>query len=386
MTYLWWLGNAVASGTAPLFLLQLGLYWCGLLLIAAAMPVRLIGRIVFLLAAAFAPVCFVVLSSVVSDAVLMAVLCCAFGLCTLPPRRRWHWPFLLTLALLLLALLVRKNALPAVLPLLLFAVHREFYLGSGKPARCVLASLGVIALMQVAGLLLERTVERPVTLFAATTMWDLAAISIATDHLLLPPATHDPELDVDDLRQAFEPYSNTSIFARTHAGIAQPFFAPDDPLNSEIRHAWMAAIREHPDIYIAHRWRLTRGLFGSKDPAWPRELVYFPGNTQYRDNPPVAINASRLHAWFMARFEALRASQLLAPWPYLLLAATGALVAWRRRAAPLAQAALAVIASGLCYAAPLPIIAPSVELRYLAWTCLSAVIGAALAFSAARRD
>jgi hypothetical protein len=191
---------------------------------------------------------------------------------------------------------------------------------------------------------------------------------------------------VDDLRGAYVPYANTILFERTHAGMNLPFLDVDDPVNSVVRDAWIRAILDHPAAYLMHRWRVTRGLLGSKDPAWPHELVYYSTNTQYRDNPPVALNASGLHAWFMALFDAARPSQLLAPWPYLLLAAIGGLVACRHRSAPPAQAALAVIASGLCYAAPLPIIAPSVELRYLAWTCLSAVIGAALAFSAVRAD
>lgn len=386
MTVLWRGSDALTEGPAALFLLQLGLFWCGLLLIVAAMPGRPIGRIVFVVAAAFAPVCFVVLSSVVSDAVLMGVLCCAFGLCVLSPRRRLRWSFLLAMALLFLAVLVRKNALPAVIPLAVFAVHREFFAPARLRWRCVVAALCVVILMQGACSMLERRVDQRVTVFAATALWDLAALSIASGELLLPPTAHGPDLDVADLRQAFVPYANTSIFAQTRASITQPFLASDDALNGEVWRAWIAAIREHPGRYLAHRWRVARGLFGSKDPAWPRELVYFPGNTQYRDNPPIALNGSRLHAWFLARFDAARSSQLLAPWPYLLLAVVSAFVAWRRRAAPSAQAALAIIASGLCYVAPLPIIAPSVELRYLGWTCLSAIIGAALAFSAEKPD
>ena len=47
--------------------------------------------------------------------------------------------------------------------------------------------------------------------------------------------------------------------------------------------------------------------------------------------------------------------------------------------------ALAVLSSGLLYAAPLPWIAPAAELRYVGWTCLAALIGAALAFAAPRK-
>lgn len=382
MTWLWRLSDAASQGPAFLFLLQLALFWCGLVLVAASLPVRRIWRVVFLLAAGLAPIPFVVLSSVVSDAVMMAVLCCALGICVQALGRGRRAPFFLVLALLLFAVLVRKNALPAIVPLAIFSCWREFPALRSKRVRCVLAGSCIGIAMLGTDMLLQRRVDHPVTLFAGTAVWDLAAISIDTGELLLPPSIHGPDLDVADLRQAFVPYANTTIFANTHADMAQPFFDPDDPRNGEIRRAWLDAVARHPGAYLAHRWRLTRALFGSKQPDWPRELVYFPGNTQYRDNPAIAVNRSRVHALFGGWIEAARSSVLLAAWPYVLLALAAAFAAWRRRASPQAQAALATVASGLLYAAPLPLIAPSAELRYLAWTCLAAVLGAAFAFAA----
>jgi hypothetical protein len=384
MTLLWRLSYAVTRGPAFLFMLQLGLYWCGLVLVAASLPGRRFWRIAFLLGAGLAPIPFVVFSSVVSDALMMALLCCAFGICVCALGHGRRMPFVLALALLFFAILVRKNALPAVIPLTIFACWREFGASGAKPMRFVLAGLCIGVAMQGANLLLERGVDRPVTVFAGTAVWDLAAVSIATGELLLPPSIHGPELIVADLRQAFVPYSNATIFSATHADMAQPFFDPGDPRNDEIRRAWIEAIVRHPREYLAHRWRVTGALFGEKRPEWPRELVYFPGNTQYRDNPPVASNATRLHAWLIDGFGATRASILFAAWPYVFLALIAGAVAWRRREHTHAQAAMAAIASGLLYAAPLPVIAPSAELRYLAWTCAAAVLGAALTLAAWR--
>lgn len=382
MTWLWRLSDAASQGPAFLFMLQLALFWCGLALVAASLPVRRAWRAAFFLVAGLAPIPFVVLSSVVSDAVMMAALCCALGICVSALGRGGRASFLLVLALLFLAILVRKNALPAVIPLAIFACWREFPALRSQFMRCVLAGSCIGIAMLGIDLLLERRVDHPVTVFAGTEVWDLAAISIATGDLLLPPSIHGPDLDVADLRQAFVPYANTTIFANTHADMSQPFFDPDDPRNGEIRRAWLDAIARHPGVYISHRWRLTRALFGSKQSDWPRELVYFPGNTQYRDNPVVSVNRGRLHAMLSGWIDATRSSILLAAWPYVLLALAAGLHAWRRRESPQAQAALATLASGLLYAAPLPLIAPSAELRYLAWTCLAAVLGAALALAA----
>ena len=380
MTLLWRLGDAVAASPAPLFALQLALLWGGLLLIAVSLPVSAAWRAAFLLVAGFAPVVFVLFTSVLSDAVLAGLLCCALGICVWAGERIGYRAFLLVLALLLLAMLVRKNAAPAVLPIAVLAVQR---VAANWPLRrCLFAATALCAALYAADVLFERSVDRRVTVFPATAIWDLAAVSIDVDALLLPASTYEPGLDVSEIRRAFTPHSNTSLFADTQHGIVQPFLAPDDPRDLEIRHAWFGAMLQHPRAYLAHRWRVIRGLLGSKAPQWPAELVFFPADTQYRDNPRFAANTSSLHAWFMQRIDTLRSTSVLAAWPYLLLGCIAGILAWRRRHLPLAGAALAAAASGLLYAAPLSLIAPSVELRYLGWTCLAAVLAAGLAFAA----
>ena len=155
-------------------------------------------------------------------------------------------------------------------------------------------------------------------------------------------------------------------------------------MNGQIAAAWRDAIATHPGAYLSHRWHLTQGLFGTRPRAWPHELVYVDGDIAYRDNPAVIPNTTAAHASLVRGFEAARDTVALAAWPYALLALIATAVAWRRRREPNAKAALAVLSSGLLYAAPLPFIAPSAELRYLGWTCLAALLGAALAFFGGR--
>jgi hypothetical protein len=230
--------------------------------------------------------------------------------------------------------------------------------------------------------LLERNVDKRFDVFPATALWDLAAISLAEHQLLLPPASHGPDLDLDDLAQAFAPYANAPLFARTHAGVVQPWLEPDSALDRDIAAAWRDAVAQHPGAYLAHRWRVTRALFGTKAADWPHELVYLDGVVAYRDNPPLAANGSALHRALVAVCEWGFDTLVFAAWPYLALALIAGIVAWRRRTAPTAQVALAILSSGLLYAAPLPLIAPSAELRYLAWTAAAALLGAVLAGAA----
>lgn len=384
MTWAWRLSDHLSSGPGFLFVLQLALFWTGLVLIAQSLRVSPLWRVVFLIAATAAPVGFVLFSSVVSDVMCMAVLTCALGILVRSGGGRLRIGLATAFLLLLVAIFLRKNALPAVFPLLVYIVllWRRDTSASGKSLlRSIAIAVPIAMVMQASDWVLERTVDRQVTIFSATTLWDLAAMSLSANEILLPAASHGPGLTLDDLRQAFVPYANTTIFAQTHAGMRQPFFDPADPLNGEIRRAWIDAIRHHPRDYLAHRWRLSLALFGSKSGAWPHELVYFNGEYQYDGNPSVEPNTSDAHTWAMRTFEAMRDTVLLAAWPYLVLAFIACAVAWRRRGDRRAQAALAVLLSGLLYALPLPLVAPSAELRYLGWTCLSAILGAALALA-----
>ncbi|WP_347261890.1 hypothetical protein [Rudaea sp.] len=382
LRWLWLLTDPLWSGPGPLFLIQLALLWSGLALVARALDGGLLMRIAFMLVAAFAPVVFVLLAHVWSDVMLLATLAFAVG-----ALLRWRdahgtgWLAAFWLALAF-AMTLRHNVLPAALPLVAYCVWLHLQARAAAPARRRAAAIAVVLVLclglQAIGTLSAQAAARRYTLWPATAMWDLAAISLDANRMLLPPATRKPELTLDDLRSAYTPWSNVPIFTATQGRVIGPFFLPDEAAVAELRTAWLDAIADHPAAYAAQRWRLTRALFGSKPHDWPHELVYVDEEQAFRDNPPVTPNRSVLHAACMRVAETLRDTIALAPWPYLAIGVAALALAWRRRARANAQAALAVLASGLAYAAPLPLIAPSAELRYLGWTCLAAVIGTAL--------
>ncbi|MBN8887053.1 MAG: hypothetical protein J0I77_15130 [Rudaea sp.] len=385
LRWLWQLTDRIWSGPAPPFLIQLTLLWSGLTLIARALECSLAARIAFMLVAAFAPVVFVLLAHVWSDVLLLATLAFAVG-----ALLRWRddkqagWLIAFWIALAIAATL-RHNALPALLPLVAYAVwlHLEPRAIEPRRKRGVLVG-AVVALclgLNAIGGLSVLSAQLRVPIWPATAIWDLAGMSLEADEVLLPAPVRRPELTLDDLRAAYAPYTNVPIFSTTHGRVIGPYFLPPDPAPAVLLRAWPEAITAHPRAYLAHRLRLTAALFGSKPRAWPHELVYVDEEIHFGDNPPVARNDSPLHAACIRVAEALRDTVALAAWPYLVISLFAFAVAWRRRTQANAQAALAVLASGLAYAAPLPLIAPSAELRYLGWTCLAAMIGAALALA-----
>ena len=106
---------------------------------------------------------------------------------------------------------------------------------------------------------------------------------------------------------------------------------------------------------------------------------------QYRDNPAVAQNDSSLHRMALAWYARTVGWWISAPAPYVLLAIACALLAWRRRGDLRADCALAMATSGLLYVAPLPLVAPSAELRYSGWLFAAATMSL-IALVAARRS
>lgn len=386
---LWQLTDHVWSGPGPLFLLQLTLFWSGLALIARALEGGLAARIGFMLIGAFAPVVFVLLAHVWSDVMLLATLAFAVG-----ALLRWRdtqgtsWLIAFWFALVFAATL-RHNVLPATTPLVAYCLWLHLQPRTIAPMRkraTLLVSVVALCLgLQAISGLSTLSAQRRFALWPATAMWDLAAISLDTNRILLPPATRRPELTLEDLRSAYVPYVNVPVFTATQGHVIGPFFLRGDPAVAAVREAWLDAILAHPTAYVTHRWRLTAALFGSKAPEWPHELTYVDAEFPFRDNPPVAPNRSALHAACIRFADAVHDTVALAVWPYLILSLAALAVALRHRARANAKAALAILASGLAYAAPLPLVAPSAELRYLGWTCLAAIIGAALALADGHR-
>jgi hypothetical protein len=341
-------------------------------------------RIGLILVTAVAPVSLIVFAHLWTDAGLIGGLTFASG-ALLQLARHNNRLWLLPAALgLFYALAMRHNAAPALLPLLVYAAG---LLGVSRFARRLAFAAVALLLLLLPVQLINRSVDRQVSLLPSLQLWDLAAISISVEKQLLPDFTVGPTMDVADLRQAFRPWSNTPLYSGTRAGIREPLGSDWTPNElAAISRAWRNAIAAYPQAYLQHRWRLLRALLGTHDREWPRELIFSDGEVAYRDNPPVAANTSVAHGFLLRAFEAGRDSVWLAAWPYLLMGLFALALAWRHRQREYGDAALAVSTSAWFYALPLSVMVPAAELRYLGWTCVSCVLGLLLALNTQRRQ
>lgn len=376
----WRACGLLLDGPGLLFAMHLVLFWSGLALLVRALRCGAVGAAAIMLMTSFAPVVLILRGHVWTDVGLLAALCFATGaLAHVHAGARRHWLLPVLLALLYAGLL-RHNALPAILPLLAWAAWLALRgRDSPKPMPVVLASVAALAAIIGLGRALDTRVDLRVPVWPSLAQFDLAAISIASDTLRLPDFMHGPALDIADLTQAFRPWSNTPMLTGTRGGMRDPFMPPMSPSQlSVLRKAWLDAIAQEPLIWLAHRWHLSRALFGTHASDWPHELVFVDAETGYRDNPPVARNHGALHRALMRGAHAAVATPLLAAWPCLALGLIAAPFAWRRRREPAGRIGVLVLASAWLYALPIPFIAPAAELRYLGWPCLASLLAFAL--------
>jgi hypothetical protein len=384
MMRLWQLCDALLPGPGLLFLLHLCMFWCGLALIATRLRGNATTRIAFMLLVACSPVCFILFAHVWTDVALMAALTLAIGALWVfrdVGNMRWMW---VAAVALFYALGVRFNALTAALPIVCYIAF--LLLRRWRPAVApAWTSVGgctaiVIAVLSVPVAVINHRVDRYIPYTPILQLCDLAAISGMTDEMLVPEFALTPDTKPEFFRKAYQPWACLPLYAGTRAPVAT--WTGDELIG--LRYAWFAAIQRHPVAYLRHRSALALAQIGTRNPDWPHEIVFIDSNYQYLDNPPISQNKTAAHALFEKWFAATWFTIWFATWPYLLLALITLIFAWNRRHVADMRISGAVASSALLYALPYFFIGSSAELRYLGWSCLAALIGAALAIYAPR--
>jgi hypothetical protein len=257
-----------------------------------------------------------------------------------------------------------------------------------RSAAIVVSGALLIALLSGAtAFVLDRAVVvQRYTVWPTIALWDLAAISVDRNTLLLPSFTHGPGLTVDELREtgAFDATANTFLFRKSHSGMRDGLQEPYTAAQLRaVRAAWLDAVRRFPGAYAHHRLR-TFWLLVGPHRGDVQGLAYFQARTPYRDNPPLPMPAAPgVRAAFYRLAGALSSGWMFSALPCLVLGAVAWIVAWRRRNRLNARVALAVSSAALLYATGYLPLAPAADLRYLTWPIVAGPL--ALAFALSRR-
>ncbi|MBV9929380.1 MAG: hypothetical protein JO013_00330 [Alphaproteobacteria bacterium] len=379
MARLWGLLAQVWPGTAPMLLLQLGLYWLGLGLLAAALARRerrLAAWAVLLVGCG--PILSCWMGAVLKDAQMLGALSAATGIGAWHPLAERKRPVAVTGLLIIFlayATLVRANAVFATAPLGLALLG---WPGLWSKWARAAACLGLVAAVLVLAPPLNRGVfgaarEGPEN---SLLLYDIAGTSIraGADSAGVPAARWTALADAG----CYSAEGWDALSEHGRCTIAPGLAA--DPDTPPLYAAWVRTIAAHPLAYAAHRlahfnatmrWLIANGEYGAVGPV---------------DSEPnrLGLGAPAKAAELLVHVcgEAWTSSPI--GWPVLWLAFAAAGLWLSRRAPPgpatrLAQALLlSAVAGGLSYA----VVSVASDLRYHLWTVLAGGLGLVLLASA----
>jgi hypothetical protein len=392
----WRLTDVLVCGSGGIFALHVALYWSGVLALSTALASGSLARLLLVLSLGFLPPVFGRLPSVSVDNALLAAW--SLGAAVLLHRDlRAHTGVrrrLLSLAacsLLAYGALMRHNAITGVVPLLwLLVTPLEASHGRARRRSWVL-TLVLVLLLALGVQALNRTATRAYA-WAVTPLWDLAAVSVRSGEILVPrflmrdPSARD---ELQALERHYSPWSAMGLFF-ADGGLLE---VPTDSVEARgLLTAWRAAIAAHPGEYVWHRSRVVSILLavdGSPlDPLFLEHSAESPEMARCKGPWPVRFEASPATRAIRGALHALTRTPLYWTWLWALAAIT-AVAAGVRVGGVRGRFASAIAASGLCYVAPLAVIAPAAEFRYTLWLHAASAIAIVLLATAIverRRD
>lgn len=374
------------SGGA-LFVLNNLCYWLALFIFAIALFHSPIARFLILLICGLLSPCLLIMAHLWTDAMLISGLSLASAFIFMSMIRQQARWLLIAIPLLIYSGLTRSNALTALLPIYTLTAYLlvKFLFSHQKIQRAPVqffATMSITCCLLLLNFGINKILEhRFITIkmssWAVVALWDLVAISIETNQMLLPEFTHPATTTVDALRNHFREDANTTIYRVVYDnGNPRPYTIEQ---RRAINHAWINAIAKHPAIYLQHRWRLTQYLFGryrNKDSQTFAPIMY-----SYKDNPKLVLTDTKIQKTAIAWYEKVVRYWWFTPVAYIFVSIFLLISLWQHRRNPTGLFAMTIVISGLCYIAPLPLVAPSAELRYSAWLFFSTLLGAATLFS-----
>ena len=356
-----------------LLLFQNVVFWGGLALLVSRCGFRPIGSALALLAIGFWPSVFALLGTLWSDVLLGAVLTLSVGLALSGARRRSRSALVGSLLLVFIAMSMRFNALPAIMPLVVWLVSlwtRLEWQAAVRPRTLVAFSILLLLCMLMASIGLSRTIAARDSGGAMRSLQfslyhDLAGIAVLTGDLRLPPHVYRsiPNLDLPLIRDAYDAADVNRLVYNPHWS-ADGFLTTNPAEFRELVSTWQGAIAAHPGAYVRRRLDALATILQI-------DSVYYPFHTgidandlglRFADGPLY----DRVTSWLYATRGIFFRS-----WVFAIVAILVLMVGLHRKR----WSAVAVSSSGLLYVAPYAVVTTGSDFRYVWWLVLSALLG-----------
>lgn len=400
MVHLWGTLEAYGfHGPEGPYLLAWGLYSLSVWLIATTLSLQLIPRLL-IASLCFSPPIVAIMMTVWKDSLMLAFLMLAVAsLMKTASRPHVLWGIAL-LGSVWMAAALRHNAILAIVPLIgsmLYLIPRTRGVIRLGVKTLVLTGLIAASVQHV-----NRQNVTSISMLPTVALWDLAAISMAENEILIPPyARKDQHMTLFGLAQLFDPITNTPLCRLVPASGRQVYCMERIPLRAgkglpsdkvePLAQYWLETIQHHPISYLKHRLNVTCHLLDiCKAYAHKQHIGFTVSSSQPSSLQGDWYNGPSALSMNLTRFKTPKADGLdiietlsqwridtvaLSSWPYMALMAALTLVylLWQRRG-PRCTVAMSILMSGWLTALPLFFIAPNFQLRYMIWPIVCAII------------
>jgi hypothetical protein len=319
---LWSLTNAIKLGPALPYMLALAAVIIGCARMCERIASRPVIAAMMLPAMIALPPVFTSLGLVTKDIFLVASMLAVFhslmAWVAAPGRRK----LLLAAFFIQLAVFIRLDAVFALFPVLIYMAWFELvrHRADGLLTRLlsiVAASLLVIVLGAMARLSNQYLFKAtPYHAEQVSMLFDLSAITVQTNHMLIPPSRLAGHFDLPEIRARFNPSIADALIWSTDSRhlVYQP--SAD---HRELHKAWWDAIRTNPMAYIRFRTEYAARFIGLRNNvAHMRAQFFADGSMASHPENGWRKTGSPLQNMYLTFSETALGKYVFMPWVWLL--------------------------------------------------------------------
>lgn len=400
MAMIWRIIDQFIPGTVGMLLLQLGLLWLGLALIFVGHLRHRLGDkgAALMTLLPFTPAVFGISGAILKDMLMCGALLCGFGLTGTiksgQPFAQSAPRLIACVAMLWLAIMLRHNAILAVLPLLALALRNLM------PQRLIISlTLTLViagALFAVSGKINDKLADRHTHPWVASAAFDVAGVIVRMNAADQQQALFDQLAASLNGSGSFQPLLKAytaeywrEIFRTQPPTLQLPsnamgarlhgFESLSDDQRQSLKQLWLQTIAEQPSLWLDHRLAVSRYILGLvPNTIWGPVIMYreFPTDLAwaYRQVPLATPLQIALEQWL----SSLSYDWYFQPWPYCLLTLMLFLVTLPSVRQGKHIEASVLSCSALLYELGVMIAAPSPDFRYSHYLIVCALLSVLL--------
>jgi len=372
MVYVWKLGHAI-MGPGGLLVINQCMYWAAIALIGIGVHQNWLIRLFVVLVLGLLPPLWIHSATIWNDVGVMSAFLLVVGCSLLLRDTGSRWVLVVGLVALFYGLSAKHTGLPAAIPLFFLLSDAWFQSRGLQPVsatppwlRVSVLAVSAMASMILASFLVGSIGVEKSTKWPTIALWDLAAVSLAEDRLLIPESVlnYKGKTGAETLallRGSFSPEVNGPLVEVVN-------FFPGEEAQKELLQDWLSLPRLYPDSYFTHRAQVFGRLLGV--PPYPVHLAF---EHRIIDNDLGLRLLNKDSGFFNFAIKWVSRSvdtPLYKSWVYfalLLLCLCYSLASLFRANAFDARVLVYLALSGAAYVLPLFIVAPAADFRYTLW-------------------